>query len=81
MTSLGQLGLEIVVDAASKLENNGVSMFGIFIRRYPNGFLDVTVQCSPMRLTVDEVTRIFDTARDKIIASSTLAAKTSKGTQ
>ena len=43
MTSLGQLGLEIVVDAASKLENNGVSMFGIFIRRYPNGFLDVTV--------------------------------------
>lgn len=41
MTSLGQLGLEIVVDAASKLENNGVS----------------------------------------IIASSTLAAKTSKGTQ
>ena len=31
MTSLGQLGLEIVVDAASKLENNGVSMFGIFI--------------------------------------------------
>ena len=76
-----RLGLEIVTDVTSKLEKEGVAMFAMLIRRYPDGFLDVTLQCSPIRLTVDEATRIFDTARDKLIAVSVVSEKTKAGSE
>jgi hypothetical protein len=81
MIPLERLGLEIVTDVTSKLEKEGVAMFAMLIRRYPDGFLDVTLQCSPIRLTVDEATRIFDTARDKLIAVSVVSEKTKAGSE
>jgi len=67
MTPMEQLAHEVLDEATPKLQAADVGGILFLVRRYPDGYLDVSVVGTGITLSKDEAERVFKTAIDRAI--------------